>query len=329
MNIIGLDVGGTKILGVRTDEHGRVLDRVRRPTGAGEGEEAVMDRIAETIRELTPPEGVDGIGVGMPGPLDPVAGVIYEPPNLPGWDRVPFFELLDRRLGEKDKDRVPVALVKDTNAAALAEYRFGAGHREREGRPVRHLVYLSLGTGVGGGVIVDGKLLIGSGGIAGELGHIIVDLYGPRCPCGNIGCLEAMAPGPALAREAAMMVASRRETSMAEAVGGDPDKVTAEIVIQAAQQGDPAALELMEREAKLVGAGIISLVHIFNPQLVVLGGGVANAAGELLLKPVRAAAETHYRAFQGTFDVVLAALGGDSGALGAVAAALEKVEGKT
>src|SRR5919201_1957848 len=220
MNIIGLDVGGTKILGVRTDEHGRVLDRVRRPTGAGEGEEAVMDRIAETIRELTPPEGVDGIGVGMPGPLDPVAGVIYEPPNLPGWDRVPFFELLDRRLSEPEG--VPVALVKDTNAAALAEYRFGAGHREREGRPIRHLVYLSIGTGVGGGVIVDGKLLIGSSGIAGELGHIIIDLHGPRCSCGNIGCLEAMAAGPALAREAAMVVASRRQTSMAEAAWGGP-----------------------------------------------------------------------------------------------------------
>jgi glucokinase len=126
-----------------------------------------------------------------------------------------------------------------------------------------------------------------------------------------------------------MVVASRWKTSMAEAVGGDPDKVTAEVVVEAARQGDPAAVELIDREGLLVGAGIISLVHIFNPQIVVLGGGVVNAAGELLLKPLRAAAETRYRAFQGTYDIVPAALGGDSGALGAVAAALEKVEGRT
>ena len=321
MNIIGVDVGGTKILGILADERGVILARIRRPTGAEEREEAVMDRMAAIIRELMPPEGVDAIGIGMPGPIDPVTGVVYEPPNLPGWNAVPLREMLDRRLPEPG--RTPIVLVKDANAAALGEYRFGAGARAGASGPIKHLVYLTISTGVGGGVIVDGELLLGSGGLAGELGHITIDLHGPRCSCGNIGCLEAIASGTALAREAAIVVTSRRETSMAAATGGDPQKMTAEIVAKAAKEGDPAALELMDREGKLLGAGIVSCIHVFNPQLVVLGGGVSNA-GDLLLKPVRATVEARVmRGFRGTYSIVPAALGNDSGALGAVAAAID------
>ena len=324
MNIIGIDLGGTKILGVRADEQGNIAAQIKRPTGAAEGRDAVVDRMADIIRELMPPEGVAAIGLGVPGPINPMKGEVYDPPNLPGWTTVPLVRMLQERL---DLPReTPIVLGNDANAAALAEFKFGAGAEKRLGKPIRHLVYLTISTGVGGGVVIDGRLLIGSTGAAGELGHIVIDLHGPRCNCGNIGCLEAMASGTALAREGAVVLAARRETKIAELAGGRPEKVTAQMVVEAARAGDPVALDLMAREGELVGVGVVSCIHIFNPELVVLGGGVSNA-GDLLFNPVKATVEARImRGFKGTFDIVPAALGGEVGALGAVAVALEEVK---
>ncbi|MBF6614059.1 MAG: ROK family protein [Chloroflexi bacterium] len=328
MKIIGIDLGGTKILGVRSDEEGKVQARALRPTEAARGLDAVLYRITDTIRELIPPEGVDAIGVGVPGPLDAAKGMVYEPANLPGWKDVPLRELLYARSGMPRE--IPLVLVNDANAAALAEYSFGAGSEKVTGRKLQHLVYLTISTGIGGGVISDGKLLLGATGMAAELGHVSIDFAGPRCYCGSIGCLEILASGPALAREASVVIASRRATRMAELVGGDARKVTAEVVVKAAQEGDAQACALMEREGLLVGVGVVNCIHTFNPELVVLGGGVSNA-GDLLFKPVRATVEARVMpAYKGTFDIVPAALGGTSGALGAVAAALaasRKAEG--
>jgi glucokinase len=322
MNILGIDIGGTKILGLRTDEHGRVHEEINEPTLAAEGVEPVLERIVEVIRKLTPRGGVSAIGIGMPGPLDPVKGEVYEPPNFPGWKAVP----LHKRLVEKLGGSTPIVLVNDANAAALAEFRFGAGSKERLGRKIKHLVYLTISTGIGGGVIVDGKLLLGANGFAAELGHIVVDAFGKRCNCGNIGCLEAMASGTALAREASLVIVSGRPSKIAELTGGDPAKVTARIVVEAARQGDPVASELMEREGLLVGVGIVTCIHVFNPEVVVLGGGVTNA-GDLLFDPVRATVDRRVMpGFHGTYKIVPAALKSESGALGAVAAALEAVE---
>ncbi len=323
MDIIGIDVGGTKILGVRADREGKIAAQVRRPTGAADGFDAVIDRIVEMIKELTPPEGVASVGVGIPGPVDPMKGMVYGPPNLPGWETVPLKQILTERLGSTKYDNMPVVLVNDANAAALAEYKFGAGCEKMLGRPIKHLVYMTISTGIGGGVISDGRLLLGSTGMAAELGHIIIEVDGPRCYCGGQGCLEALASGPALAREAAVVVGSPRKTLMADLTGNNPAKVTPEIVVKAAQEGDLEACKLMDREGLLVGVGVVNCVHSFNPQLVVLGGGVTNA-GDLLFKPVRATAEARVMpAYKGTFEIVPAALGGESGALGAVAAAME------
>src|SRR5438093_4784414 len=220
MNIIGIDLGGTKILGIRADEEGRIAAQVRERTEADEGLEAVLDRIVGVIRELTPKSGVDAIGLGVPGPLNPEKGEVYDPPNLPGWGTVPLPKLIGERL--QAPKNTPIVLVNDANAAALAEYKFGASCERIAGRSIRHMVYLTVSTGVGGGVIADGKLLLGATGMAAELGHIVIDLHGPRCTCGNIGCLEAMASGTALGREGAMLVAARRETLMADLAGGDP-----------------------------------------------------------------------------------------------------------
>jgi glucokinase len=318
MNIIGIDVGGTKILGVRADESGKIADQVLEPTLGSKGVEAVIDRIADIIRRLTPGDGADAIGVGMPGPLNPDKGEVYSPPNLPGWGTVPLASELAKRL--KLSNGTPIVLVNDANAAALAEFKFGAGAGKKD---LRHLVYLTISTGIGGGVISNGRMLLGSMGLAAELGHMVIDVNGPRCYCGGIGCFEAFASGTALAREAEVLVASRRETAMSKAVNGDPSKVTAEVVVKAAQAGDPVALELMEREGLLVGVGVVNCIHAFNPQLVVLGGGVTNA-GNLLFDPVKATVEARIiPAYKGTFEIVPAALRGNSGALGAVAAALE------
>ena len=319
MNIIGIDVGGTKILGIRTDEYGMVLEQVRQPTLASEGVEAVIGRIVDMIRELTPKEGIAAIGVGMPGPLDPVKGEVYNPPNLPGWETVPLCKILRERL--ELPENVPVALVNDANGAALAEFKFGAGAN----KGIKHLVYFTISTGIGGGVITNGKMLLGASGMAAELGHIILDVNGPECGCGGYGHFEALASGTALAREAAMLVEDRRETSMVEMVGGDPSQVTAEIVVEAAKAGDNVACRLMEREGLLVAAGVVSAIHSFNPEIVVLGGGVTNA-GDLLFNTVRSAVEAGVMpAYRGTYEIVPAALGGTSGALGAVATALDEL----
>ncbi|HET9495609.1 MAG TPA: ROK family protein [Chloroflexia bacterium] len=319
MDLIGIDVGGTKILGVHADERGTVLDELRVATRAERGVEAVIERIARVVEKLTPAGGVAGIGIGMPGPLDHVKGEVYSPPNLPGWVNVPIVKLLRERLALAEN--VPLVLVNDANAAALGEYVYGAGSERVLGRRIHNLVYFTISTGIGGGIIADGRLLTGANGLAAEMGHMVVDAFGRMCNCGNIGCLEAMASGTALAREAAVLVASTRETLIDTLAGGDPDKVTAELVSEAAREGDPLALELMEREGKLVGMGVVSAVHIFNPELVVLGGGVTNA-GDLLFNPVRETVARRVQpAYRGTFDIVPAALGGRSGALGAVAAA--------
>ncbi len=327
MSIIGIDIGGTKILGVCATEEGKVLAEFKEPTGAADGFEAVLNRIVALIRQLLPTEGLVGIGVGVPGPLNVTAGIVYDPPNLPGWETVPLRDLLYERLElpGSSLSGIPIVLANDANAAALAEFKFGAGSEKRLGKKIKHLVYMTISTGIGGGVITDGKLLLGATGLAAELGHMVIDLHGPRCSCGNIGCLEAMASGTALAREAAIIVASRRETSMAAAVGGKPELMTALIVDEAAKAGDPAAVELMEREGMLVGVGVVNCIHSFNPELVVLGGGVTNA-GDLLFKPVRATVEARImRGYRGTFDIVPAALGGEVGGLGAVAAVLDQI----
>ncbi len=309
-------------MGIRADEQGRIAARVREETHAQQGLESVVDRITTIIKELAGETKIDGVGVGIPGPLDPAKGLVYDPPNLPGWGTVPLAVMLKERLAW-DND-IPIVLVNDANAAALAEYKFGAGKETGpDGRSVQELVYLTISTGIGGGVIAGGKLLLGATGMAAELGHVVIDVWGQRCSCGGRGCFEAMASGTALAREATIVVASRRPTSMAQAVEGQPEGMSAEIVVKAAQEGDPEACVLMEREALLVGVGVVNCIHSFNPQVVVIGGGVSNA-DDLLFTPVRATVDERVMpAYKGTFRIEKAVLGGDSGALGAVAAVLE------
>ena len=311
--IIGVDLGGTQIRAALADGEGRILHRASCLTLAEEGPEPVIGRIKAAIREAVHSTGwaqVVGIGIGAPGPINPWTGVIHQAPNLPGWRDVPLRDIIQKEF------QVPTHLGNDANIAALAEYRFGAG------QGVDDLIYMTISTGIGGGVIAGGQLLLGADGLASEVGHMTLEPHGPLCNCGNIGCLEALASGPAIARDARQRIEEGAQTIIADRVGGDLRKVTAKAVGQAAQGGDELAIELIQRAGFYIGVGIVNLIHLFNPRLFVIGGGVSKA-GDLLFDPIRATVrERAMPAMRQNVRVVSAALGDDVGLLGAVALAL-------
>ena len=307
---IGIDVGGTKIAAGVVAEDGTVLDRTRVPTPPDD-ERATMAALYAVVDELRAgnPE-VEAIGLGAAGLVEwPGGHARWAPHNT--YRRLELRRLLHERTG------LPTTVDNDANAAAWAEARFGAGAGSGD------LVLVTVGTGVGGGLVLDGRLYHGQQGFAGELGHMIVDPDGHLCACGNYGCLEAMASGSTLGRlgqEAAAADPGGRLAALAAEAGGT---VTGEVVFAAASEGDKAALALFERIGHWLGVGIASLVTIFDPDLVVVGGGVA-ATGELLLAPARASFEryVHGRAHRDLPLVVPTELGDDAGLAGAATLAL-------
>jgi glucokinase len=312
--IVGVDLGGTQIRAALADGEGRILRRTSCLTLAEEGVEPVMGRIKGAIYEVmgaTERGQVQGIGIVAPGPLDPWKGVIMKAPNLPGWRNVPLKNLMEEEFD------LPVFVGNDANLAALAEQRFGAG------LGIADLIYITVSTGIGGGIIAGNRLLLGAQGFAGEVGHQTIEAHGPRCNCGNIGCLEALAAGPAIAGRARELIRNGAETAITDLVGDDLDQITAKLVNQAAQAGDPVAIELFRRAGFYIGIGIVNLLHLFNPSLIVIGGSVAKA-GDLLFEPIRAT--VHQRAMASYYwentPIVPATLGDDVGLLGAVALVL-------
>lgn len=319
--VIGIDLGGTKISTALVDAAGQIIAHDYRETQADKGQAVVIDRMIDAARQVmeqadVSKEQVSAVGVGAPGPLDIRAGVVVAPPNLPGWRDVPLKELLEERLG------IETFLENDANAAALAEHRFGAG------RGSEHVIYVTVSTGVGGGLILDGKLYHGTEGAAGEVGHITVLPNGPLCGCGNRGCLEALASGAAIAKRAREVVARGLETRMNDLSGDDPARITAKLVAQAAEQGDFEAQKILSEAMTYLGIGMASLVNLFNPQIIVIGGGLSNL-GERLLEPVRRGIVRHaFVASARTARVVLAELGDKAGVLGAAAVALTQLEAR-
>ncbi len=312
--IVGVDLGATQIRAALADGAGSVLRRTRCLTLGQEGVEPVMGRIKGAIYEVmgsTDRQQVQGIGIVALGLSDPWKGIIVDAPNLSGWRNIPLKALLEEEFG------LPVFVGNDANLAALAEQRFGAG------QGVSNLIYITVSTGIGGGIIVDNRLLLGAQGMAGEVGHQTIEADGPPCNCGNVGCLEALAAGPAIARCARELIRTGVGTTIADRVGGDLDKITAREVSQAAQAGDPVAIELFRQAGFYVGVGIVNLLHLFNPSLIVIGGGVTKA-GDLLFEPIRAT--VRQRAMAGYLRedpfIVPATLGDDVGLLGAVALVL-------
>ena len=315
--IISVDLGGTQIRAALSDREGNILNRVAHPTQADEGPGPVIERIKEAIRQAAGQHlgEVQAIGIASAGPLDPWKGVIIKAPNLPGWRNVPLKAIMEEEFG------LPTYVGNDANLAALAEQRFGAG------KGARNLIYITHSTGIGGGIIVDGRLLLGSKGLAAEVGHITIDIDGPRCGCGNIGCLEAMAAGPAIARNAVQAIKAGRKTIITDLVGGDLNRITAKEVNEAAQQGDPLGIELIRQAGELLGIGLVSLMHLFNPEIIIIGGGVSKA-GELLFEPVRETVRERCmdEAYWRDTPIVPAALGDDVGLMGGIALVLSQEE---
>jgi glucokinase len=308
--IIAVDLGGTQIRAALCDPSGQIYKRVARPTKASEGPPAVQARIYQTIGEAA--EGVNmdevaGIGIGAPGPLDPTTGTILEAPNLPGWVNVPLRNLVSAHFGK------PTFLGNDANVAGLAEATYGAA------RGIQDLIYLTISTGIGSGVISSGKMLLGARGLAAEAGHTIINPDGPKCGCGNRGCLESFASGPSITRDVVARLKAGKASKITKMVGGDLSKVDARIINEAAGAGDKLAVNAFRRAGHYLGLGITNLLHLFNPRMVVLGGSVTKA-GPLLFDPMW---ETlREKAMPGYLDglaIVPAALGDDVGLLGALA----------
>ncbi len=282
--VLGIDIGGTNVVVGAVSPDGRqVLGLRSEPTLASRGPDRVIDRIVslarEAIAEAHRSEArIVGVGIGSPGPLDTRTGVVILTPNL-GWTDMPLRDRIATALG------LPATLDNDANCALAGEAWVGAA------RGARHAVAFTLGTGIGGGIIVDGRLVHGASDVAGELGHMTIETNGRRCGCGNDGCLEAYASGPAIARRAAEAIEAGAESSLRTA----PVAVTAETVFQAAADGDPLALEVVQDTARYLGVGVANLINILNPEVVVICGGVTRA-GERLFAPLRR--EVARRAFR-------------------------------
>lgn len=316
---VGVDLGGTTMAAALLDEEGHILQKATVPTLAHQGHDAVIERMAQLIHEVVENTGVGlaqvaAIGIGVPGMLDMEKGLVLFLPNLPGtWPRVPLAQRIEEATG------VPAFLLNDVRSITLGEKTYGAG------REVDNMVCLAIGTGIGGGVVVGGKLLLGLDGTAGEVGHQTIDPYGPRCGCGNRGCLEAFASGPAIASMGVRAVKQGLTTRIGELCAYDLNAISPKLIYQAALEGDAVAREIYETAGFYIGIGVANLIAILSPQMVVIGGGVAQA-GELLLAPIRETARQ--RAKVTPFEkvqIVQAELGTDAGMMGAAAWARQRL----
>lgn len=306
MAVVGIDLGGTQLRVAVADDRGRLRTVVREPTEASRGRQHVIDRIVAAVadaldRDGTTPPRVRALGIGLPGPVDPAAGLVISPANLPGFHNVPLNRILTRATG------IPSFLHHDAHLAALGEHRRGAA------RGASELIYVTVSTGIGAGLILGGELYAGAHGIAGEVGHIVVQPDGPRCTCGNRGCLEAIASGTGIAR-AAREAAPETPGSALHGL----EHPHAEDVARAARAGDELANAILDNAGIYLGLAMGTLVNLFNPQLIVLGGSVIKA-GNLLLKPMRRSmTASSWAASRRGLRIVRPVLGGDVGLIGAV-----------
>jgi glucokinase len=271
MRSVGIDVGGTKCLGVALDEHGNVLTEGRRPTPRGDGSlTGLIDTLVELANDLGP---FDHLGVGVPG-LVTNEGVLRAAPNLDGVADFDVAGLLSEQIGRR------VHVDNDATCAAVSEWKYGAGQGSTD------VVLVTLGTGIGGGLVAGGQLQRGNHGFAGEYGHMVVDPDGPPCPCGRRGCWERYASGSGLARLAREAAIGRRVNRVLEIAGGDPEAVRGEMVQQAAREGDVDALAVIDDFGRWVALGLVNLTNVLDPDRFVLGGGLA-AGADLYLDPIR------------------------------------------
>jgi glucokinase len=309
----GIDLGGTKILSLCLDDEMREVGRDYRETEAEHGPEAVIERMVASMLSAAEGRLLSAIGISTPGPSDPKRGLVTSPPNLPGWKDVPLAKAIGDRLG------VPAWIENDANAAALAEHRLGAG-RGRE-----NLVLVTLGTGIGGGLILDGRLYHGASGGAGEIGHMQLEPDGPVCGCGRRGCLEALASGRALGERAREIVAREPAGVLARLVRENGGEADAKLLEAAAVAGDASAEAAIRQAGRYLGAGLTNIVDVFNPEVIVIGGSLRKIDDALYLRPaIEIMKREAFPQHASDVSVVETELGDEAPALGAALIALEK-----
>ncbi|MEN4011087.1 MAG: ROK family protein [Chloroflexota bacterium] len=309
---IGCDLGGTNLRAALIDvDSGKVLCQQSVPTLAREGHNAVMERMARLFDAMIvdaglTPADIGGIGIGVPGVLDLEKGETLFLPNLPGtWPRVPLRETLQAKMN------MPVALLNDARSITFGEWRFGAG------QGVETVAVLAIGTGVGGGLVINGRLHLGIGGTAGELGHMVIDFNGARCGCGNFGCLEVYASGPAIAAMGMKAVAQGLTTRIGELCAYDLNRITPALIAKAAVEGDEIAADIYRQVGFYLGIAATTLCASVGPRRIIVTGGVANA-GNLLLAPMEKTMRERVRVMPvEQVQIVTGTLGDHAGVIGA------------
>ena len=318
--IVGVDLGGTNTKTAVVTRDRRVLAKDSRPSQAEGGPDAVMRVMVESIDAALKQAGASrsdvlAAGFGAPGPMNWQTGIVYCPPNLPGWKDVPLAAEMQKRLG------FPCFVDNDANVACYGEFWLGAG------QGAENVVLLTLGTGVGGGIVVFGQLLRGIDGTAGEIGHLKVMRGGRLCGCGSRGCLEAYGSVTGMVRTAVEGIDQGRQTVLIEMAKGDISKITGKTISEAVAAGDEFATWVMTETATWLGLGISSIVNLLNPEKVILSGGMI-AAGEALFEPIRATVKANsFEVPARRAKIVPAGLGADSGVIGAAGVALARYEG--
>ena len=320
---IGIDLGGTNLRAALADpDTGQIFHQRKSPTLAADGQDAVIKRIVQLIQELReageePGCEIKGVGIGVPGTPDIHTGVIQILPNLPGkWLDVPLGAMIEEQV------QLPVALINDVRAITLGEWTFGAG------RGADTLVCLAIGTGIGGGVVVNGQFHLGIGGTAGEFGHHVVETDGLPCGCGGRGCLELYASGPAIAAMGVKEVMHGHTTRIGDLVNYDLNRINVEIIVQAAKEGDQIAKGILQRVGRYLGIAVGNILGVISPQRVIFGGGVSRA-GDLLLDPIMQTVNerAHVIPLQ-KMEFVLAELGINGGLIGAALWAKRRCDGQ-
>jgi len=315
--IVGIDLGTLNTIAAVVDLEGKIVERVEHPTNGEKNRDDVIERVKAAIHEVISASNLNlqkiaGIGLAVPGLVDSKKGMILFIPNF-GWKDTPLREILEEEF------HTPIFIDNNANAMALSEAQFGIG------RGVKNFICVNIGIGIGSGVIINREIYRGETECTGEIGHTTVDYNGPKCSCGNNGCLEVMAAGPAIARRAVKAIREGRKTVITELVEDNLNQITAAVVARAANQGDRLAREIMEKTGEYLGTGIANIINLFNPQMVIIGGGVAQA-GNLIFDPLKRIMKK--RAFSVPAKVVkitTPSLGRDCTVIGAASLVLKEI----
>lgn len=308
---IGIDVGGTNVKIALVDKNGKIIYSNSVPTYAKMGYEYTVNNIKQAIKDLmketnTTAKDIDGIGFDFPGQVDYKTGVVKLAPNIPGWVNVPIAQMIEEEF------HIPTRIDNDVRCAALGEMKFGAG------QGCENFVCITVGTGIGSGLVVNGQLVRGASNAAGEIGHIKLQMKdGLICGCGDTGCLEAYASGPSIVAMAQDYIKGGKSTKFREMAAAEGGEITPYMVAKAAEAGDPVAKRIFEIVGEYIGIGLTSVINLLNPEKVIIGGGVAEA-GDLLLNPIRKTIKERAMVVAGSaVEIVPAQLGNSAGVIGA------------